>query len=35
MAAINFSADNPGPTFFRCHHQDHIDEGFARLITYV
>lgn len=23
------------PTFFHCHHQDHMDEGFADLITYV
>jgi len=34
-AEINFLADNPGPTFFHCHHQDHMDEGFAGLITYV
>jgi hypothetical protein len=32
---INFVADDPGPTFFHCHHQDHMDEGFAGLITYV
>lgn len=34
-AEINFVADDPGPTFFHCHHQDHMDEGFAGLITYV
>jgi len=33
-AEIDFVADNPGPTFFHCHHQDHMDEGFAGLITY-
>jgi FtsP/CotA-like multicopper oxidase with cupredoxin domain len=34
-AEINFLADDPGPTFFHCHHQDHMDEGFAGLITYI
>lgn len=34
-AEINFVADDPGPTFFHCHHQDHMDEGFAGLITYT
>jgi FtsP/CotA-like multicopper oxidase with cupredoxin domain len=34
-AEINFTANDPGPTFFHCHHQDHMDEGFAGLITYV
>jgi FtsP/CotA-like multicopper oxidase with cupredoxin domain len=33
-AEIDFVADDPGPTFFHCHHQDHMDEGFAGLITY-
>jgi FtsP/CotA-like multicopper oxidase with cupredoxin domain len=33
-AEIDFIADDPGPTFFHCHHQDHMDEGFAGLITY-
>jgi FtsP/CotA-like multicopper oxidase with cupredoxin domain len=32
-AEIDFIADDPGPTFFHCHHQDHMDEGFAGLIT--
>jgi FtsP/CotA-like multicopper oxidase with cupredoxin domain len=32
-AEINFIANNPGPTFFQCHHQDHMEEGFAGLIT--
>jgi len=33
-AEIDFLADDPGDTFFHCHHQDHMDEGFAGLITY-
>jgi len=33
-AEIDFSADNPGRTLFHCHHQDHMDEGFAGLIVY-
>jgi FtsP/CotA-like multicopper oxidase with cupredoxin domain len=34
-AEIDFIADDPGATFFHCHHQDHMDEGFAGLITYA
>jgi FtsP/CotA-like multicopper oxidase with cupredoxin domain len=34
-AQVDFIADNPGPTFFHCHHQDHMDEGFAGLIRYA
>ncbi len=34
-AKIDFIANDPGPTFFHCHHQDHMDEGFAGLITYA
>jgi FtsP/CotA-like multicopper oxidase with cupredoxin domain len=34
-AEIDFLADDPGNTLFHCHHQDHMDEGFAGLITYV
>ena len=33
-AEVDFVADNPGDTFFHCHHQDHMDEGFAGLINY-
>ena len=33
-AEIDFVANDPGPTFFHCHHQDHMDEGFAGLIAY-
>jgi FtsP/CotA-like multicopper oxidase with cupredoxin domain len=35
QAEIDFVADDPGPTFFHCHHQDHMDEGFAGLIVYA
>ncbi len=34
-AEIDMIANNPGPTFFHCHHQDHMDEGFAGLAQYV
>jgi FtsP/CotA-like multicopper oxidase with cupredoxin domain len=34
-AEIDFVADDPGNTLFHCHHQDHMDEGFAGLITYA
>jgi FtsP/CotA-like multicopper oxidase with cupredoxin domain len=34
-AEIDFIANDPGDTLFHCHHQDHMDEGFAGLITYV
>ena len=33
-AEIDMLADDPGATFFHCHHQDHMDEGFAGLIIY-
>jgi FtsP/CotA-like multicopper oxidase with cupredoxin domain len=33
-AEVDMLADDPGATFFHCHHQDHMDEGFAGLITY-
>ena len=33
-AEIDFVANDPGRTYFHCHHQDHMDEGFAGLITY-
>jgi FtsP/CotA-like multicopper oxidase with cupredoxin domain len=32
-AEIDFVADDPGNTCFHCHPQDHMDEGFAGLIT--
>jgi FtsP/CotA-like multicopper oxidase with cupredoxin domain len=34
-AEIDFVADDPGPTLFHCHHQDHMDEGFAGVIAYA
>ena len=34
-AEIDFVADDPGDTLFHCHHQDHMDEGFAGLIVYA
>lgn len=33
-AEVDFVADDPGPTLFHCHHQDHMDEGFAGIIAY-
>ena len=32
---IDFVADNPGPSLSHCHHQDHQDEGFMGLVTYL
>jgi FtsP/CotA-like multicopper oxidase with cupredoxin domain len=32
---IDFIADDPGPTLLHCHHQDHQDEGFMGLVTYL
>jgi Multicopper oxidase len=32
---IDFTADDPGPTLLHCHHQDHQDEGFMGLMTYL
>ncbi len=34
-AAIDFVANDSGETLFHCHHQDHMDEGFAGLISYA
>jgi FtsP/CotA-like multicopper oxidase with cupredoxin domain len=34
-AEIDLIADDPGPTLFHCHHQDHQDEGFMGLIRYA
>jgi FtsP/CotA-like multicopper oxidase with cupredoxin domain len=31
---IDFVAD-PGPSLLHCHHQDHQDEGFMGLVTYL
>jgi FtsP/CotA-like multicopper oxidase with cupredoxin domain len=35
QAEIDFVANDPGPTLFHCHHQDHMDEGFAGTIAYA
>jgi FtsP/CotA-like multicopper oxidase with cupredoxin domain len=32
---IDFVANDPGPSLLHCHHQDHQDEGFMGLITYL
>jgi FtsP/CotA-like multicopper oxidase with cupredoxin domain len=32
---IDFTADDPGPALLHCHHQDHQDEGFMGLVTYL
>jgi FtsP/CotA-like multicopper oxidase with cupredoxin domain len=32
---IDFVADDPGPTLLHRHHQDHQDEGFKGLGTYL
>jgi FtsP/CotA-like multicopper oxidase with cupredoxin domain len=32
---VTWLADDPGNTLFHCHHQDHMDEGFAGIITYT
>jgi FtsP/CotA-like multicopper oxidase with cupredoxin domain len=32
---IDFVADDPGPSLLHCHHQDHQDEGFMGLVTYL
>ena len=34
-AEIEFTADNPGPSLFHCHMQDHQDFGFMTLFEYV
>jgi FtsP/CotA-like multicopper oxidase with cupredoxin domain len=34
-AEIEFVADNPGPSLFHCHMQDHQDFGFMTMVTYV
>jgi FtsP/CotA-like multicopper oxidase with cupredoxin domain len=32
---IDFVADDSGPSLLHCHHQDHQDEGFMGLMTYL
>jgi FtsP/CotA-like multicopper oxidase with cupredoxin domain len=33
-ASVNFTADQPGPTLFHCHIQQHMDFGFKALLRY-
>jgi FtsP/CotA-like multicopper oxidase with cupredoxin domain len=33
--AVELIADNPGPTLFHCHQQDHMDMGFMMLFRYA
>jgi FtsP/CotA-like multicopper oxidase with cupredoxin domain len=35
IVEIDFVADDPGPSFLHCHHQEHQDEGFMGLVTYL
>ena len=32
---VEFIADNPGPTLFHCHQQNHMDLGFMMLLNYA
>jgi len=32
---FDFVANDPGPALLHCHHQDHQDEGFMGLVTYL
>jgi FtsP/CotA-like multicopper oxidase with cupredoxin domain len=34
-AEVEFTADNPGPTLFHCHQQDHMDMGFMMVFRYA
>jgi FtsP/CotA-like multicopper oxidase with cupredoxin domain len=34
-AAVDFTANNPGPTLFHCHNQVHMDLGFMTLLRYT
>ncbi len=34
-AAVEFVADNPGPTLLHCHQQDHMDRGFMMVFQYA
>jgi FtsP/CotA-like multicopper oxidase with cupredoxin domain len=33
-ASVDFTADQPGPTLFHCHIQQHMDFGFKALLRY-
>jgi FtsP/CotA-like multicopper oxidase with cupredoxin domain len=32
---VEFTADNPGPTLFHCHQQNHMDAGFMMVFRYA
>ncbi|MCU1260283.1 MAG: multicopper oxidase, type 2 [Bryobacterales bacterium] len=34
IVEVDFTADNPGPSLFHCHHQFHMDFGFMALMQY-
>jgi len=34
-ASVDFTADQPGPTLFHCHIQQHMDYGFKALLRYA
>jgi FtsP/CotA-like multicopper oxidase with cupredoxin domain len=34
-ASVDFTADQPGPTLFHCHIQQHMDFGFKALLRYL
>jgi FtsP/CotA-like multicopper oxidase with cupredoxin domain len=33
-ASVDFTADQPGPSLFHCHIQQHMDFGFNALLRY-
>lgn len=35
VVEVEFTANNPGPTLFHCHQQNHMDAGFMMLLHYV
>ncbi len=32
---VEFTANDPGPTLFHCHQQNHMDAGFMMLFKYA
>jgi FtsP/CotA-like multicopper oxidase with cupredoxin domain len=32
---VEFTANDPGPTLFHCHQQNHMDAGFMMLFQYA
>jgi FtsP/CotA-like multicopper oxidase with cupredoxin domain len=32
---VEFTANDPGPTLFHCHQQNHMDAGFMMLLRYA